>query len=157
MEYNDCQILENYESMARAYTKALAEKGFVFVRLDSSASEKDESINKVADNLNKLWKIYLEASLSRSFVKNKLIYAQLAQNTSVIIDNYKKLYPNAKFSSLLPVKVRPQDVPKTAIILLTELIKDIWTLATHDETNSKSLIDMANDLLLQIKTLALLL
>ncbi len=154
MEYNDCQILENYENMARAYTNALAEKGFVFVRLDSSLSDKEELINKIADNLNKLWKIYLEASLSRSFTKNKLLYAQLAQNTSVIIDNYKKLYPNAKFSNLIPIRIRPQDIPKTSIILLTELIKDIWTLSSHDETNSNELIKMAGDLLLQIKTLA---
>ena len=153
MEYNDYQILENYENMAKAYSTSLAEKGFVFVNLDNTNSS-DTLINKVANNLNKLWKIYLEGSLSRSFTKNKVIYAQLAQNTSVIIDNYKNLFPNAKFDTLLPLKTRPQDIPKVAILLLTDLIKDIWTLSTTETNNQSALLNMANDLLLQIKTLA---
>lgn len=157
MEYNDVQILENYEKMARAYTSALTEKGFIFVRLDSSLSAKDELVNQVATNLNTLWKIYVEASLSRSFTRNKLVYAQLAQNTSVIIDKFKKLYPSAQFPAQLPPRIPPQTIPKYCIILLTEVIKQICTLMSYEDANQKALMDMASDLLLQIKTLAALL
>ena len=154
MEYNDSQILSNYEQMARAYTNSLTEKGFVFVRLDSSVPANEELVNRIAENMNCLWKIYVEASLSRSFTKNKLIYATLAQNTSVILDEFKKLYPNAVFSNTLPPRIRQTSIPKVAILTLTELIKDIWTLSGYESEKQKTLLNMANDLLLQINTLA---
>ena len=158
MEYNDCQILENYENMARAYTEALKEKGFNFTSLQEDTQEPASTnnarlVNRIADNLNRVWRLYVEGSLSRSFVKNRFVYATLAQNMSVIIDNFKKLYPSAVFSTLLPIRVRPQDIAKTSIALLSDTIRDLCTLSSRDPANANALIAIANDLLLQIKTL----
>ena len=159
MEYNDCQILENYENMARAYTEALKEKGFNFTSLQEESAQPTSTnnnivlINRIADNLNRVWRLYVEGSLSRSFVKNRFVYATLAQNMSVIIDNFKKLYPSAVFSTLLPIRVRPQDIAKTSIALLSDTIRDLCTLSSRDPANANALIAIANDLLLQIKTL----
>ena len=158
MEYNDCQILENYENMARAYTEALKEKGFNFTSLqeeiqETTATNNSTLINRIADNLNRVWRLYVEGSLSRSFVRNRFVFATLAQNMSVIIDNFKKLYPNAVFSTLLPIRVRPQDIAKTSIALLSDALRDICSLSTPDPANESSLKSIANDLLLQIKTL----
>ena len=158
MEYNDCQILENYENMARAYTEALKEKGFNFISLqeetqETTATNNSTLINRIADNLNRVWRLYVEGSLSRSFVRNRFVFATLAQNMSVIIDNFKKLYPNAVFSTLLPIRVRPQDIAKTSIVLLSDALRDICSLSTLDPANESSLKSIANDLLLQIKTL----
>lgn len=158
MEYNDCQILENYENMARAYTEALKEKGFNFTSLqeetqETTATNNSTLINRIADNLNRVWRLYVEGSLSRSFVRNRFVFATLAQNMSVIIDNFKKLYPNAVFSTLLPIRVRPQDIAKTSIALLSDALRDICSLSTLDPANESSLKSIANDLLLQIKTL----
>lgn len=158
MEYNDCQILENYENMARAYTEALKEKGFNFTSLQEETQETTVTnnstlINRIADNLNRVWRLYVEGSLSRSFVRNRFVFATLAQNMSVIIDNFKKLYPNAVFSTLLPIRVRPQDIAKTSIALLSDALRDICSLSTLDPANESSLKSIANDLLLQIKTL----
>ena len=158
MEYNDCQILENYENMARAYTEALKEKGFNFTSLqeetqETTATNNSTLINRIADNLNRVWRLYVEGSLSRSFVRNRFVFATLAQNMSVIIDNFKKLYPNAVFSTLLPIRVRPQDIAKTSIALLSGALRDIGSLSALDPANESSLKSIANDLLLQIKTL----
>lgn len=158
MEYNDCQILENYENMARAYTEALKEKGFNFTSLqeetqETTATNNSTLINRIADNLNRVWRLYVEGSLSRSFVRNRFVFATLAQNMSVIIDNFKVLYPNAVFSTLLPIRVRPQDIAKTSIALLSDALRDICSLSTLDPANESSLKSIANDLLLQIKTL----
>lgn len=158
MEYNDCQILENYENMARAYTEALKEKGFNFTSLqeetqETTATNNSTLINRIADNLNRVWRLYVEGSLSRSFVRNRFVFATLAQNMSVIIDNFKLLYPNAVFSTLLPIRVRPQDIAKTSIALLSDALRDICSLSTLDPANESSLKSIANDLLLQIKTL----
>ena len=158
MEYNDCQILENYENMARAYTEALKEKGFNFTSLQEDTQEPASTnnaslVNRIADNLNRVWRLYVEGSLSRSFVKNKFVFATLAQNMSVIIDNFKKLYPSAIFSTLLPLRVRPQDIAKTSIALLSDTIRDICDLSTRDTSNATDLKAIASDLLLQIKTL----
>lgn len=158
MEYNDCQILENYENMARAYTEALKERGFNFTSLqeetqETTATNNSTLINRIADNLNRVWRLYVEGSLSRSFVRNRFVFATLAQNMSVIIDNFKKLYPNAVFSTLLPIRVRPQDIAKTSIALLSDALRDICSLSTLDPANESSLKSIANDLLLQIKTL----
>ena len=158
MEYNDCQILENYENMARAYTEALKEKGFNFTSLQEETQETTVTnnstlINRIADNLNRVWRLYVEGSLSRSFVRNRFVFATLAQNMSVIIDNFKVLYPNAVFSTLLPIRVRPQDIAKTSIALLSDALRDICSLSTLDPANESSLKSIANDLLLQIKTL----
>lgn len=158
MEYNDCQILENYENMARAYTEALKEKGFNFTSLQEETQETTVTnnstlINRIADNLNRVWRLYVEGSLSRSFVRNRFVFATLAQNMSVIIDNFKKLYPNAVFSTLLPIRVRPQDIAKTSIALLSDALRDICSLSTLAPANESSLKSIANDLLLQIKTL----
>lgn len=158
MEYNDCQILENYENMARAYTEALKEKGFNFTSLqeetqETTATNNSTLINRIADNLNRVWRLYVERSLSRSFVRNRFVFATLAQNMSVIIDNFKVLYPNAVFSTLLPIRVRPQDIAKTSIALLSDALRDICSLSTLDPANESSLKSIANDLLLQIKTL----
>ena len=158
MEYNDCQILENYENMARAYTEALKEKGFNFTSLQEETQETTVTnnstlINRIADNLNRVWRLYVEGSLSRSFVRNRFVFATLAQNMSVIIDNFKVLYPNAVFSTLLPIRVRPQDIAKTSIALLSDALRDICSLSTLDPANESGLKSIANDLLLQIKTL----
>ena len=158
MEYNDCQILENYENMARAYTEALKEKGFNFISLqeetqETTATNNSTLINRIADNLNRVWRLYVEGSLSRSFVRNRFVFATLAQNMSVIIDNFKVLYPNAVFSTLLPIRVRPQDIAKTSIALLSDALRDICSLSTLDPANESSLKSIANELLLQIKTL----
>lgn len=158
MEYNDCQILENYENMARAYTEALKEKGFNFTSLqeetqETTATNNSTLINRIADNLNRVWRLYVEGSLSRSFVRNRFVFATLAQNMSVIIDNFKVLYPNSVFSTLLPIRVRPQDIAKTSIALLSDALRDICSLSTLDPANESSLKSIANDLLLQIKTL----
>ena len=159
MEYNDCQILENYENMARAYTEALKERGFNFTSLQEETQESTNTnnntnlVNRIADNLNRVWRLDVEGSLSRIFVKNRFVFATLAQNMSVIIDNFKKLYPNAVFSTLLPIRVRPQDIAKTSIALLSDALRDICSLSTLDPANESSLKSIANDLLLQIKTL----
>ena len=144
--------------MARAYTEALKEKGFNFTSLQEDTQEPASTnnaslVNRIADNLNRVWRLYVEGSLSRSFVKNKFVFATLAQNMSVIIDNFKKLYPSAIFSTLLPLRVRPQDIAKTSIALLSDTIRDICDLSTRDTSNATDLKAIASDLLLQIKTL----
>ncbi len=58
MEYNDfaCMSPDEYENLAKAYSNSLKEKGFVFVRLDTEAT--NVLVDEVFDLLFKLRAIY---------------------------------------------------------------------------------------------------
>ena len=45
MEYNDEKLCDNFEAMARAYTKSLKNKGFVFIKLE------DEEFSMLLDEI----------------------------------------------------------------------------------------------------------
>lgn len=45
MEYNDEKLCENFEAMARAYSKSLKNKGFVFIKLE------DEEFSMLLDEI----------------------------------------------------------------------------------------------------------
>ena len=45
MEYNDEKLCENFEAMARAYSKSLNNKGFVFIKLE------DEEFSMLLDEI----------------------------------------------------------------------------------------------------------
>ena len=58
MEYNDEKLCDNFEAMARAYSKSLKNKGFVFIKLE------DEEFSMLLDEIVILFN-KIEACLER--------------------------------------------------------------------------------------------
>ena len=109
--------------------------------------------SKTLSELNRLWRAYLDCTVSRFNPQQRLICAQLAQNTSVIIDNFKRLYPQAQFSTNIVLPIRNNNLPRQAINLIIDILLNYIILLNESPANLRPLSDMMNDLLLQQKTL----
>ena len=162
MEYNDDLLLENYEKMARAYTESLSKKGFVFVRL-SDSQMKDSLLSSLATNIQTLWQIYTSLSLSHMSILSRNLFSarkassntfgELAQNTSLIIDSLKTLYPSLTFQKQ---ELSPEGIPQAVrhiLKLLADIICDIIKLMEEDPENLEKLKSILNDFSLQIKSM----
>ena len=82
-KYDDEKLLENYEMMARAYSKSLKNKGFVFVRLE------EEEFSLLVDEIMVIFCKIL-ASLER--LKNSMYCDELKDLTKMNISSFKEKF-----------------------------------------------------------------
>ena len=92
--YDDEKLLENYEAMAKAYSKALKNKGFVFIRLE------EEEFSLLVDEIMVIF-CKIMASLDR--LKDNMYCEEMKDLTMMNINSFReKFHANCchKFKSV---------------------------------------------------------
>lgn len=144
MEYNDEKLCENYEAMARAYSKSLKNKGFVFIKLE------DEEFSLLLDEIIVLFGKIL-ACLERlsECIDCRALTDLTKQNLSAFNEKFKRCFsrrykcltsPSESFLSLISL----ENTLTLKLMILSvksgelEFCHEIITTRTHIYANSFS-------------------
>lgn len=121
MEYNDFNIMADYENMAKEYYSHMKNKGYVFMRIDDTKQEKFTLVNEILDIMNNILSGYksIEVFLKKSEKEflNRLYYLTQSQ-----FNNLKDLYnKNVQYNIIKGQNVK-KVISKEAL-LLEKLLK----------------------------------
>ena len=130
MEYDDEKLLslDDYEVMAREYSKALKKSGFVFVKVDDCACE--QLVSEIFDILAKI-----EASLSYLGKFSNL--DKLARLTREQVATLKILYPECSQHPSFNVRGNKNLIFLNFLSLESELILKLLSLCEQSPFSSQ--------------------
>ncbi len=129
MNYNDFSLPQSWENLAKAYSKSLKDKGFVFIRLDENQTRKNQIASTCFFVLNNLEGFYKQAlrrnNQSQNQAINKLVL--LGEELAKQLEKYYKLEsPNEPqknkggFNFLLNLFKSETKLIKSLVLLLDE-------------------------------------
>lgn len=121
MEYNDFNILADYESMAKEYYLNMKNKGYVFMKLSDDVEEKNNLVNSILKTMEEIMAGYktIENVLSKGEKEflNRLFYLTQTQ-----FKNLKDLY-NYNYESNISSKQSIKRVISKEALLIDKLLK----------------------------------
>lgn len=138
MNYEDEQIIQNFEKLAKEYTNSLQKKGFVFVRLKDEDENKKTLIQTISELLVVLKSEY-EKALKFARKKSLVSFFQtLNQMTTAFEFEFKTLYPTANSSKQQKVSIKQLDAE---IFMANEskLLKALFELFNLEDDMEKHL------------------
>ena len=135
MEYNDFELLDNYEAMAKEYFVQMQNKGYMFVKVKVD-NNKDDLVKEVVDIYNQVLGGY--NAVKRYLKKTDLSFFEKVYFLTVTqLDKIKSLY-NLSFESQ---SIKAQNA-KMIISKEACLLEKLFLLMLEDEKNFEVIKDM---------------
>lgn len=120
MEYNDEKMCDDFEAMARAYSKSLKNKGFVFVKLE------DEEFSMLTDEIMALFG-KITACLKK--IENEADCKYLMSVTEKNIEEFKKKFARNHVLRVYACQSTPSDAFLSLISLENTLTLKLMILS----------------------------